>query len=79
MSDSELEPRLPIDPQDEELTHYQSVSGLACMALLLGLFSWTAIFTPALWPVAFVGVVVGIAALVRIHRRARSCWVASRP
>ena len=70
MSDSELEPRLPIDPQDEELTHYQSVSGLACMALLLGLFSWTAIFTPALWPVAFVGVVVGIAALVRIHRRA---------
>ena len=70
MSNAEVEPRLPIDPQDDELTRYQSVSGLAFLALLLGLLSWTAMFTPWLWPVAFAGVVAGVAALARIRRRA---------
>jgi hypothetical protein len=70
MSNTEIEPRLPIDPQDDELTRYQSVSGLAFVALLLGLLSWTAMFTPWLWPVAFAGLVAGVAALARIRRRA---------
>ena len=70
MSNTELEPQLPADPQDEELTRYQSVSGLAFVALLLGLLSWTAMFAPALWTVAFLGVVVGVAALAQIRRRA---------
>jgi hypothetical protein len=70
MSDLELEPRLPIDPQEEELTRYQSVSGLAFAALALGLLSWTAMFAPALWLVAFAGMGTGVAALVQIRRRA---------
>jgi hypothetical protein len=70
MSNTEVEPRLPSDPQDDELTRYQSVSGLAFVALLLGLLSGTAMFTPALWLVAFAGVVAGVAALVQIRRRA---------
>jgi hypothetical protein len=70
MSNSEVEPRLPIDPQDDELTRYQSVSGLAFAALLLGLLSWTAMFTPWLWWVAFAGVATGAAALARIRRLA---------
>jgi hypothetical protein len=72
MSNAEVEPRLPIDPQDDELIHYQSVSGLAVAALFLGLL---AMFVSAVWPlasasVAFVGVVAGAAALLRIRRRA---------
>jgi hypothetical protein len=72
MPDTEVEPRLPIDPQDEELIRYQSVSGLAVVALLLGLL---AMFLFALWPLAAVvvalgGVVAGIAALALIRRRA---------
>ena len=70
MSNTEIEPHMPSDPQDDELTRYQSVSGLAFVALLLGLFSWTALFTPWLWPVAFAGVITALAALVQIRRRA---------
>jgi hypothetical protein len=72
MPNTEVESRLPIDPQDDELFRYQSVSGLAVASLLLGLL---AMFASVLWPlasafVAFAGVVAGAAALAEIRRRA---------
>lgn len=51
-----------------EAAAYRPLSVAAVLALLLGLVSFTALLTPMLWAVSFVGIIVSIVAWVRIHR-----------
>lgn len=51
-----------------EAAAYRPLSVAAVLALLLGLASFTALLTPMLWAVSFVGIIVSIVAWVRIHR-----------
>jgi len=51
-----------------EAAAYRPLSVMAVVALLFGLLSFTALLTPMLWAVAFLGIIVSIAAWIQIHR-----------
>jgi len=68
MSDNH-EQHIGLSPAEEEnVVHYRSVSRIAVISLLLGLLSFTAIFSPVLWCVPIVGVMLAVVALRTIPR-----------
>lgn len=58
------------DPQDEEVTRYQAVSGLAVTGLIAGLLAPSALAHPLLWIVPLAGILLCALALIRIRREA---------
>jgi hypothetical protein len=58
------------DPQDEEVTQYQAVSGLAVAGLIAGLLAPAALAHPLLWIAPLVGILLCALALNRIRREA---------
>ncbi|MBC8870050.1 MAG: DUF4190 domain-containing protein [Planctomycetes bacterium] len=68
MSDNH-EQHIGLSPAEEEnVLHYRSVSRIAVISLLLGLLSFTAIFSPVLWCVPIVGVMLAVVALRTIRK-----------
>lgn len=81
MPDSELLHTRLADPQDDEIIQYHSVSGLAVVGLIVGVFAAAAMLTPAMWIVAWVGIVLNLLALWRVAREApaligrKAAWI----
>ena len=54
--------------EEENVVHYRSVSRTAVVSLLLGLLSFTAIFSPIMWCVPIVAVTLAVVALRTIPK-----------
>ena len=57
------------DVTDSSLTEYQAVSGLAVAGLLVGVSGLAAFLGPGLYVIPVVGIVLNVAALIRIGRK----------
>ena len=68
MFEIETPPTRLSDPQDEEVTQYQAVSGLAVSGLIAGLLAPAALVHPLLWIAPLVGILLCALALNRIRR-----------
>jgi hypothetical protein len=56
------------DSQDEELSAYRAVAGLAVAGLIFGLLAPLALIDPTLWTVPALGMLLSVRALRRIRR-----------
>jgi len=70
MSETENEQFGFSGPQDDEVTEYRAVCGLAPAGLIAGILAPLAVVHPLLWSVPVAGIVLSVAALRRISRDA---------